>query len=62
MTPSDMCDMGAKHDKVKKTNRARGRLGKKNCNITSRDCKYMNGNIMYGVKLGQVGFTRVGHL
>ncbi len=54
--------MGAKHDKVKKTNRARGRLGKKNCNITSRDCKYMNGNIMYGVKLGQVGFTRVGHL
>jgi hypothetical protein len=55
MTPSDMCDMGAKHDKVKKRNRARGRLGKKHCSTTSRDSKYMYGNRMCRVKPERAG-------
>jgi hypothetical protein len=41
MTPSDMCDMGAKHDKVKKKNRARGRLGKTIVALTSTDYNHV---------------------
>jgi hypothetical protein len=56
MTPSDMCDMGAKHDTVKKTkqNKAMGRLGKTIVALKVQ-IRNMYGNIMCRVKPERAG-------